>query len=818
MAHWVLTWAQGPLLRLSLHRRIAVFVSTILLAAFLAFGYLGWEAVSRSTAATLQERRATASVVARHIDDLIGHAQGHLVVLASELARESSELEPRQVEGMLEKSLHQLRIFFTHLLVFDPQQRLLASTPLPRPASLDPTVQALLDQAMRSGQPAISNLLRLPAEGSLGVLFVAPIVKEDHVLGVVAAEMWLPHPSISSVAGVLQLGRSGHMEVVDGAMQVLASTSAADVFKPSEHHDFYAPLLAQRVSTVDRALYEEEHEAHQSHEEEREADEAEVWHIMAFVPLEHAPWGVGLGQDEAETFEAPRELRDRALALAAVALAVALCCAWLGTHAVVHPIQTLTRAGERMATGDLSEPIRIVQSDEVGRLAQVLEVMRQRLEQSLAEITAWNRELERRVRERTRELEASNRHLHALMAVAMAASRGTDREEVLSQALQELADTLGARSAWAFLWDEAQQHLRLAAGYGLPEPLRQAELTVAAPEAACMAALRASSVVSEPQSTCPALPAELALLANGTLCWCAPIRLGEQSLGTLCLATTQDRVLEREEIALLGGVAHQVAVAFENSRLTEETTRLEAARRLELLRAEFLASVSHELRTPLGFIKGYTTTLLRNDVTWEPAQQQEFLQIIDEEADRLTELVDGLLDAARVQAGRLRLRPQPVQIESILRRSIERMAGSLGDGHHRVELHAEASPTIVADGARLEQVVVNLLQNAAKYSPGGGLIEVHLGAEAQEVRIGVLDRGVGVPPAELDSIFEPFHRAQNGPAAGVGGAGLGLAICRAIVEAHGGRIWAEARPGGGTAVYLTLPWSAGGSGESRGQT
>ncbi|MBI3968900.1 MAG: HAMP domain-containing protein, partial [Chloroflexi bacterium] len=532
--------------------------------------------------------------------------------------------------------------------------------------------------------------------------------------------------------------------------------------------------------------------------------------------LTHAPWGVGVGQYQSETFAATLDLRDRALIVAAMAMAIALGCAWVGTQSVVGPILALTRAGDRMATGDLSDPIHVTQPDEVGRLGHVLETMRQRLGQSLDEIMGLNRDLEQRVRARTNELEITIQYLRALVSIATAASRGDPPQAVLRRALQELAEALKARSAWAFLWDESQQQLRLAAGYRLREPAPEGT-TVADSDAACLLALRSGTLVSRrqaccPEDGCPALGADRGAPDVDVRCWCAPIRIGEWQVGSFCLALENGRVPEGEEEALVHGVAQQVGFAFETARLTEEQARFEATRRLELLRAELLGSVSHELRTPLSFIKGYTSTLLRDDVTWEPEQKREALTIMDEECDRLAEIIDSLLDAARVQAGRLELKCEPTEIERVIRRTTERLAGSLNE--HTVELHIEASPTIIADATRLEQVVFNLLQNAAKYSPTGGPIDVRVQAEAEGVRIGILDRGVSVPPAEATKIFEPFYRVSNGHAAKIGGVGLGLAVCRAIVEAHGGRIWAEPRPGGGTGVYLTLPWrahSAGGS-------
>ena len=198
--------------------------------------------------------------------------------------------------------------------------------------------------------------------------------------------------------------------------------------------------------------------------------------------------------------------------------------------------------------------------------------------------------------------------------------------------------------------------------------------------------------MSQPLCTCPALPAELRHQVAGLTCWCVPISLGDESLGALGLAVLADRPVQSEEVALVQGIAHQIAVAFENARLTEEQTRLEAARRMELLRTEFLGSVSHELRTPLGFIKGYTTTLLREDVRWSPPDQREFLQIIVQESERLTRLLNDILDLAKMQAGKIEWHMADIAPRATIEQAIAATKGLVRKhGKLRLEIAIESS-------------------------------------------------------------------------------------------------------------------------------
>jgi signal transduction histidine kinase len=778
---------ETALLSLDLQRRIALFVSSVVLAVVLAFAYLGWQAVSQSNDATLQERRATAVVTARHLDNFVDDAQASLAVVASQLVDDHDELERDGAQQVIERSMPHTHLFFANLMVLSPDGQQVAATPGLAPTQLSPVAQSIIDEALRTGAKSVSNRVQQPVADMDGVLFVAPIQSSDRLVGLVAGVMPLPNASISGAADSLELGRTGHMEVIDNNGRVLAARGmdGDDLEEQAEHPDFYASLQASHSAAVGRAYSSRE----------------QAWHVMAFAPLSSAPWGVGVGQTEAETFAAAVALRDRVLSATAVALALTLCLAWLGTQSVVKPLRALTRAGERMATGDLSHPIVLAQPDEVGRLAQVLETVRQRLRTSLDETARWNRTLELRVRQRTRELETSNRHLQTMMAVATAANAGSDHEVVLRTALKELVETLHVRGGLVSLYDDHHRELRMVTDYQLPQAMLRLESSVNHPGAACLASLGSSEVRCEAREQCPLAAASGQ--STGGACWSAPIRMDAEALGVLVLVGHRRQTIDKDALALLQGVAQQIGMAFQKARLAEDRARLDAARRMEVLRAELLASVSHELRTPLGFIKGYATTLRREDVQWDAAQQAEFLQIIDEETDHLTQLVDSVLDIARAQAGRMQLSRQPVNLEQVARRSVERMNGALAG--RPVQVRSETVAAVEADRSRLEQVLLNLLQNAAKYSPSGSPIDVTISGTGGEVAIAVLDRGVGIAQAEVDRIFEPFYRTPGEATSKVGGSGLGLAVSRAIVEAHGGHIWATPREGGGTGMHVSLP-------------
>ncbi|MGB8648063.1 MAG: ATP-binding protein [Anaerolineae bacterium] len=226
---------------------------------------------------------------------------------------------------------------------------------------------------------------------------------------------------------------------------------------------------------------------------------------------------------------------------------------------------------------------------------------------------------------------------------------------------------------------------------------------------------------------------------------------------------------------------------------------------LDQMKNQLLSIVSHELRTPLAAIKGFATTLLRDDVSWDEATQRDFIKIIDEESDRLGELIDNLLDMSQAEAGILRIDREPVHLRNLVREAKDRVARRSETHWFVVDLPSHL-PRVWADPRRVRQVLNNLLENAIKYSPGGGQITITCEVEGEHVVVSVADQGPGIPPEYLDRIFERFFQVDSKSTRKTGGIGLGLSIVKGIVEAHGGRIWAESTPGQGSIFRFTLPF------------
>jgi len=257
---------------------------------------------------------------------------------------------------------------------------------------------------------------------------------------------------------------------------------------------------------------------------------------------------------------------------------------------------------------------------------------------------------------------------------------------------------------------------------------------------------------------------------------------------------------EQEHIMLASLATEVASTLFERKAWKEASTHLEELRRQVQMQDDFVSTISHELRTPLGFIKGYSTSLLRQDTSWDPETQREFLTIIDEEADRLTELIENVLESARLQSRTLPLRFQPLRLDAVLRDVVQRTRSRYKD--LQVDMDFQPVPPIQGDGVRLAQVFENLFTNAVKYAPGSPL-NVLLRHVDQSMIVSLVDYGPGIPKESLPLIFERFYRVRGDRT--VTGTGLGLYICKQIIEAHHGKIWAESTPGQGTTFFIELP-------------
>lgn len=298
-----------------------------------------------------------------------------------------------------------------------------------------------------------------------------------------------------------------------------------------------------------------------------------------------------------------------------------------------------------------------------------------------------------------------------------------------------------------------------------------------------------------------------------------PLKTGQQVVGVLRLRlqgesqrfTTEERLEEDREhpnarTAFFWTFLDQATSVIERARLRRENLRIELLQRTDELRAALLSSVSHDLRTPLSSIKAAASSLLQEDVQWDDEARRSFALTIEREADRLNRLVGNLLDMSRIEGGALRPEKEWYPLKELIREVLERLQPLLQGRSVRTHIPNDLPP-VELDYLQMDQVLTNLIENAVRYTPPESPIDVSVHSEGEQVIISVADRGPGIPPGDLERVFDKFYRvlpSRQGVRYPTG-SGLGLAVSKGLVEAHGGRIWAENREGGGAVFSVALP-------------
>src|SRR5438876_5644726 len=294
-----------------------------------------------------------------------------------------------------------------------------------------------------------------------------------------------------------------------------------------------------------------------------------------------------------------------------------------------------------------------------------------------------------------------------------------------------------------------------------------------------------------------------------------PLEMGQKVHGVLSLfvednprllALERNLGAERErsnsQSAFFWTFVDQATSMIERARLRQEGLQIEVLQRTDTLRAALLSSISHDLRTPLASIKASASSLLQEDVQWSDEERRSFTLAIEREADRLNRLVANLLDMSRIEGGALKPEKEWYPVDELIHDVLGHMQTILQGRTVVMDLPADLPP-VELDYLQMNQVLTNLIENAVRYTPPESPIEITARLEGEQMVISVADRGPGIPPVDLERIFDKFYRVLG--TQHTTGSGLGLAVSKGLVEAHGGRIWAENREGGGAVFRFTLP-------------
>ena len=426
--------------------------------------------------------------------------------------------------------------------------------------------------------------------------------------------------------------------------------------------------------------------------------------------------------------------------------------------------------------------------------------------QHLLSVIARGLEKQRLVLENRRllsELEQKNREIGILLSVSQAVSQSLDQQHIIDSALEKITETMDVAASYVYLLENNQ--LVLKGHYGLDPQVVKA-MRIAQVNGNIMWQAFKSAQLTVLENSIAANEPNLAPLAKvGFQSHIAiPLEALGTKIGVMGCSTRSVRYFSSKEIELFAAIGRDISIAVRNAQLYEEASSAKALRELDALRTELLANVSHELCTPLTVIKGFASSLLDSDVTFDENTRHDFLLSIDKEADSLNRLIGELLVMSRLEAGVLEVRKELCTITQIIESTKDRLDNMTSRHQLRFLLDPEL-PQVAVDAEHIGSVLANLVDNAVKYSPVGTQITVEAHTNGKGVIVSVIDEGLGIPKEFQEKIFERFYRLENTTFGHRKGNGLGLSICHGIIEAHGGKIWVDSEPGKGSKFSFSLP-------------
>jgi K+-sensing histidine kinase KdpD len=416
------------------------------------------------------------------------------------------------------------------------------------------------------------------------------------------------------------------------------------------------------------------------------------------------------------------------------------------------------------------------------------------------------------------------RKLYVLTEIATTLAARLELIELLQSVLEKITKVLDpAELAVVLLWDQTARRFQPQAASGPALNDLQAMLSMRLVEGESIT----GKVFAEGKARLLSTPAEVAreksnlrpgnrramskvygadILPKSVIA--APLTANEQRYGTLILETLHGPAsFSESDLPFVQTLADLIALEIDRNRLDAEAAAVQQAREAERLRSEVMATMSHELRTPLAAIKGYATALLLDEVDWSQAKSREFLRLIEEETDNLEGMISEIMDSALIDVGQLEIEPQPVRLSRLAQEIAVEMQRQT-EVHRFVVDFPDEFPIVDADPRRIRQVLRNILDNSIKYSPDGGLVVIRGEIRPADVVVSIADQGVGLSPEDLIPLFDKYFRVKAPTGYHVPGTGLGLPVSRAIVEAHGGKIWAKSKVGEGTTLYFSIPLAA----------
>jgi signal transduction histidine kinase/HAMP domain-containing protein len=488
------------------------------------------------------------------------------------------------------------------------------------------------------------------------------------------------------------------------------------------------------------------------------------------------------------------------LAVIAVALAAIL------GRSIASTVDRLMAATRRIGGGDYDEAVYVSSYDELGTLGQEIDRMRVQLRDKVRQLEELARDLERKVAERTDALRQANERLSLIHAVANAINSSLDFQrifEAVVEGTRRLVDFDQASIAritdphTATVFAISGRSEVMGEGKKIPLPASRFSDVLERRQPAVFDV--PFSRVEEDTLSMTAIRREIVL----------PLVVGDEVIGTFNLGSRSRDAFSATEVEVLSQIAAELGVALLQAEAYErEHQAAQKLKELSDLKSEFVSKVSHELRTPLTSIIGAADNLLDGITGPLDERPRQYLLRVKENGDRLLRLINELLDLSRIEAGKEEIRATRFRLDTLIRETLETLKPVAEESGVTIASPGPSPLVIRADRDKISRVLINLVHNGIKFTPPGGRVQVAASGDGEWVTLAVQDSGPGIPPAEVERIFDKFHQVKRSRGRGGAGSGLGLPISRQLVEMHGGRLTVESAPGEGSTFTVVLPLSA----------
>ena len=647
--------------------------------------------------------------------------------------------------------------------------------------------QSAAFQQSRQGKPFFGPVYFV--RGSEPYMTIAVPIERfaGDVVGVLQAEVNLKY--IGDVVSAIKIGQAGYAYLVTRSGDLIA------------HPDISLVLQRRNMATLRQVRAAFDGQPKPGATVGQNLQGIEVFSSHALIP--NLDWAVFIERPVREAYEPLYASIFRTSTLLLIGLGVALLSSLFVGRRIVRPLRALGEGAERIGGGDLDHRLEIKTGDELQAVAEEFNSMTERLQESYAN-------LEQKVEDRTRELTDSLEQQTATSEIlGVIASSPTDTQPILDVVAERAARLCDANDAQIFRL-EGNVHRRVASFGSIPEP----ELTEVFPVSRGTVSGRAiierrtihvHDLATVIESDYPSSKIYLERFGTRTIL-ATPLLSEGIAVGGIVIRRTEVNPFSEKQVALLRTFADQAAIAVENVRvfkeLEEKNELLEAASKHK---SQFLANVSHELRTPLNSIIGFTRIVMRRSEGKLENLQKENLQKVLVSAEHLLNLINGLLDLAKIEAGHMEVYSETFKLEEIVRIATATVEPMLRNGNVRLLTEIAADlPLIKTDRDKLKQVVLNLLSNSAKFTEKGE-IKVAAWSQNGSMKLTVSDTGIGMSKEALNYIFEEFRQVDMSTTRKYGGTGLGLAIVKRLTNLLGGDIAVESEEGKGTKFTVTLP-------------